>query len=85
MMQLDDAETILILLKHFDDTKQTAYGAGKINVQRTCKVRDLVPIINERMRWELGTPLKLFEVKIGSSLPTYHTYALSFPRKSNLA
>ena len=75
----------MILLKHFDTTRQTAYGAGKINVQRGCKVRDLIPMINERMKWELDTPLELFEVTIGSSLPTCHTYALSFPRKLNLA
>ena len=75
----------MILLKHFDTTRQTAYGVGKINVQRTCKVRDLIPIINTRMRWALGTPLKLFEVTIGSYLPTCHTYAPPFPRKLNLA
>ena len=75
----------MILLKHFDTTRQTTYGAGKINVQRTCKVRDLIPMISKRMRWELGTSLKLFEVTIGSFLPTCHTYALSFPRKLDLA
>ena len=75
----------MILLKHFDPTRQTAYGAGKINVQRTCKVRNLIPMINKRMRWALGTPLKLFEVTIGLSLPTCYAYASSFPRKLNLA
>ena len=74
----------MILLKHFDTTRQTTYGAGKINVQRTCKVRYLILIINERMRWGLGTPLKLFEVTIGSFLHTSHTDAFSFPRKLDL-
>ena len=52
---------IMIFLKHFDTSKQTLYGVGKVHVQRASKVSDLVPIINERMRWQPGTPLKLYE------------------------
>ena len=52
----------MIFLKHFDTSKQTLYGVGKVHVQRASKVSDLVPIINERMRWTPGTPLKLYEV-----------------------
>jgi hypothetical protein len=53
----------MIFLKHFDTSKQTLFGAGKIYVSRTSKVQDLYPMINERMRWTPGTPLKLFEVR----------------------
>ncbi|KAI4527549.1 cysteine proteinase [Schizophyllum commune Loenen D] len=53
--------TIMIFLKHFDTSRQTLYGAGKAHMLRTAKVADLVPIINERMRWQPGTPLKLYE------------------------
>ncbi|KAF8894531.1 hypothetical protein BD779DRAFT_1669025 [Infundibulicybe gibba] len=54
-------QSIMIFLKHFDTSKQTLYGAGKTYMLRTNKVGDLAPIINERMRWTPGTPLKLYE------------------------
>lgn len=54
----------MVFLKHFDTSKQTLLGAGKCYMLRTSKVGDLVPIINERMRWTPGTPLKLFEVRV---------------------
>jgi len=54
-------QSIMIFLKHFDTSKQTLYGVGKIFVSKNAKVGDLVPIINERMRWP-ETPLKLYEV-----------------------
>ena len=53
----------MIFLKHFDNTKQTLLGVGKVYVLRNSKVGDLIPIINERMRWS-ATPLKLYEVCI---------------------
>lgn len=53
----------MIFLKHFDTSKQTLYGAGKVYVLRSSKVGDLCSIINERMRWTPGTPLKLYEVR----------------------
>ena len=56
------AGSIMIFLKHFDASKQTLLGVGRIYVLRNSKVGDLAPIINERMRWTPGTPLKLFEV-----------------------
>ncbi|KAH7889278.1 hypothetical protein F5I97DRAFT_1934219 [Phlebopus sp. FC_14] len=55
------AGAIMIFLKHFDTTKQTLYGVGKVYVSRNNKVQDLHPMINERMRWTPGTPLKLYE------------------------
>ena len=54
--------SIMIFLKHFDTSKQTLYGVGKVYVLRSSKVGDLVGVINERMRWPSGTPLKLYEV-----------------------
>ena len=57
------AGCIMVFLKHFDTSKQTLYGVGKVYVSRNNKVQDLHPVINERMRWTPGTPLKLYEVK----------------------
>jgi ubiquitin carboxyl-terminal hydrolase 7 len=54
-------QSIMVFLKHFDTSKQTLYGVGKVYMSRTSKVGDLVPVINERMRWTPGTPLKLYE------------------------
>ena len=54
--------SIMIFLKHFDTSKQTLFGVGKVYVLRSSKVGDLMGIINERMRWPSGTPLKLYEV-----------------------
>ncbi|KAJ3479232.1 hypothetical protein NLI96_g9207 [Meripilus lineatus] len=53
--------SIMIFIKHFDTSKQTLYGVGKVYVLRSSKVGDLIPLINERMRWTPGTPLKLYE------------------------
>ena len=53
--------TSMIFLKHFDTSKQTLHGIGKCYAQRNAKISDLVPTINERMRWTPGTPLKLYE------------------------
>ena len=53
----------MVFLKHFDTSKQTLYGAGKVYASRNSKVQDLHPMINERMRWTPGTPLKLYEVR----------------------
>jgi ubiquitin carboxyl-terminal hydrolase 7 len=52
----------MVFLKHFDTSKQTLFGAGKTYMPRTSKVGDLIPIINEKMRWISGTALKLYEV-----------------------
>src|SRR5258708_5940291 len=54
----------MIFLKHFDTTRQSLFGIGKIHMPRASKVSDLIPIINERMRWASGTPLKLYEVPV---------------------
>jgi hypothetical protein len=51
----------MVFLKHFDTSKQTLLGAGKAYMLRTSKVSELAHVINERMRWTPGTPLKLYE------------------------
>ena len=53
----------MIFLKHFDIANQKLTGVGKVYVPRASKVSDLIPIINERMRWTSTTPLKLYEVR----------------------
>ena len=83
-IQLDNAGTIMIFLKHFDTTRQTLYGIGKIHMPRASKVSDLIPIINERMRWASGTPLKLYEVSNDLFSPACCPDLSYFPRKSNL-
>ncbi|KAF8201450.1 hypothetical protein BJ912DRAFT_1019409 [Pholiota molesta] len=55
------AQSIMIFLKHFDTSKQSLFGIGKVYMARNSKVSDLIPVINERMRWTPGTPLKLYE------------------------
>jgi len=61
---------IMVFLKHFDTTKQTLFGVCKIWVPSADKVSDLVPIINEKMKWASETPLKLYEVTNIAFLPT---------------
>ncbi|KZS99041.1 cysteine proteinase [Sistotremastrum niveocremeum HHB9708] len=56
-----DTSAIMIFLKYFDVTKQSLFGVGKCMVQRNAKVGDLTALINERMRWPAGTPIKLYE------------------------
>lgn len=53
----------MVFLKHFDTYKQTLLGAGKHYMLRTSKVGDLIPIINERMRFPTGTNVNLYEVR----------------------
>lgn len=54
-------QSIMVFLKHFDTSKQSLTGAGKVYMLKTNKVGDLVQVINERMRWTPGTPIKLYE------------------------
>lgn len=84
-IQTDNAGTIMIFLKHFDTTRQSLYGIGKIHMPRASKVTDLIPIVNERMRWASATPLKLYEVTIGVFSSTCRVHFYDFPRKLNLA
>ena len=76
----------MIFLKHFDTTRQSLFGIGKIHVPRVCKVRHLIPSINAKMRWAPGTPLRLYEVEYNRFF--YQRDVLiwyPFPRNSNLA
>lgn len=84
-IQPDNAGTIMIFLKHFDTTRQSLYGIGKIHMSRASKVSDLIPIVNERMRWASATPLKLYEVTINVFPSTSRAHVYAFHRKLNLA
>lgn len=81
---LDHAATVMIFLKYFDTTTQSLFGIGKIHMPKASKVSDLTPIINERMGWASGTPLKLYEVANRPFLPTQCANVSPLPRKSNL-
>ena len=76
---------MMIFLKHFDTTKQSLLGVGKTFMERANKVSDLIPIINERMRWESGTSLRFYEVPNSTFSPMRRANFGSFSRKSNLA
>lgn len=52
----------MIFIKHFDCSKQRLTGIGKLYVNKSSEVSDLVDMINERMGWSRETPLKLYEV-----------------------
>lgn len=77
----------MVFVKNFDTSKQTLCGVGKVYVLRSSKVGDLVGLINERMRWPPGTPLKLYEVFSFALLKQHMTsiYSPLRTRKSNLA
>ena len=60
------ARTIVIFLKYFDATRQSLTGSAEIYIRRTSKVRNLIPIINRRMRWPSETLLKLYVVTNGA-------------------
>jgi len=60
----------MVFLKHFSTTTQSLFGIGKINMPRTNRVSDLIPVVNERMKWTSGTPLKFYEVTNGALSPT---------------
>ncbi|EPQ30594.1 uncharacterized protein PFL1_02118 [Pseudozyma flocculosa PF-1] len=55
------APPMMIFLKYFDTSRQTLLGVARVYVQRNMKVGDLVPTINELMRWPPTTQVKLFE------------------------
>ena len=52
----------MIFLKWFDCSRQTLQGQGKVFVNRNSKVSDLLPYIQEKMKWPSSTPIKLYEV-----------------------
>ena len=60
---------IIVFLKHFNTTRQTLFGIGNIYVRRTDRVRDLIPIITDRMKWSPETQLKLYEVTTSGFSP----------------
>jgi ubiquitin carboxyl-terminal hydrolase 7 len=67
----------MVFLKHFDTSKQTLLGAGKAYMLRTSKVSELAHVINERMRWTPGTPLKLYEASFFFPMRRVFFFAVS--------
>ncbi|KAF8907950.1 ICP0-binding domain of ubiquitin-specific protease 7-domain-containing protein [Gymnopilus junonius] len=57
----DPPQSMLIFLKHFDQSKQTLLGVGSIYINRKHKVSTLIPVINQLMRWKPETLLNLYE------------------------
>ena len=56
----------MIFLKWFDCSRQTLLGQGKLFVNKNSKVSDLLPYIQEKMKWPSSTPIKLYEeIKAG--------------------
>ena len=53
---------ILLFLKHFDAEKQTLTGQGHAYIGKHKRIAELGAIILERMGWEAGVTLKLYEV-----------------------
>jgi len=81
-IKLGADRTVIIFLKHFDAAKQTLFGIGKLYVPITTKVGDLVPVINERMKWTSGTLLKLYEVR-SVTHPHQHDAPIHLPSAGN--
>ncbi|KDN51670.1 hypothetical protein RSAG8_00216, partial [Rhizoctonia solani AG-8 WAC10335] len=59
--EVNNPNSIMVFLKYFDVSKLLLSGTGKVYVQKSSKVSDLIPIINERMRWQPSTPIRLYE------------------------
>lgn len=55
------APPLMIFLKYFDVSRQTLIGQGRVYVHRNMKVSDLVPTINQLMRWPPTVQLRLYE------------------------
>lgn len=53
--------SLMIFLKYFDVSGQTLVGISRMYVQKGMKVGDLVPKINELMRWPPTTQCRLYE------------------------
>jgi ubiquitin carboxyl-terminal hydrolase 7 len=57
----DPSPPLMIFLKYFDASRQSLAGVGRVYVQRNQKVSDLIPTINELMRWPPSTSVRLYE------------------------
>ncbi|KAI9006948.1 ubiquitin carboxyl-terminal hydrolase 5 [Hyaloraphidium curvatum] len=54
--------SLLIFLKHYDPTKGTIDYAGHLTVKsKHLKIQDIIPMIQQRMKWEPDTNVRLFE------------------------
>jgi ubiquitin carboxyl-terminal hydrolase 7 len=72
----------MIFIKHFDASKQSLLGIGKVHVPSASKLRDLTPIINMRMGWAGGTTLMLYKVVKGTFSPR-HADRSNLPQEGN--
>lgn len=55
-------KSLLIFLKYYEPTNNTITYAGNLTIRsKQLKIQDILPIIQERMKWDPNTPLKLFE------------------------
>jgi ubiquitin carboxyl-terminal hydrolase 7 len=70
-----NGDTLIILLKCFDASKQSLHGIGKMYIQRNMKVGDLTGLINGRLRWPRNTRLKLFEEIMPGAIEPMNTKA----------
>ena len=52
---------LLVFLKHFDLKAQTLTGIGHVYVKKHSKVTDLIPQINDLMKWDPSTTISLWE------------------------
>lgn len=52
---------LLVFLKHFDVKAQTLCGVGHVYVKKQAKVNEIVPQIQEIMKWDKNTNVVLFE------------------------
>ncbi|KAG0340189.1 hypothetical protein BG004_006523 [Podila humilis] len=59
----NEAQTghFMIFIKYYDPLVSKLEGIGKLYVQKNAKVADILPQLNEKMGFAVGTPLKLFE------------------------
>ncbi|CAO1629496.1 unnamed protein product [Sympodiomycopsis kandeliae] len=61
-LKLDDPNPpLMIFLKYFDVSRQSLTGVSRVYVQRNQKVSDVIPTINELMRWAPQTQIRLYE------------------------
>jgi ubiquitin carboxyl-terminal hydrolase 7 len=52
---------IVVFLKYFDPLNQSLRGLHHIYMRKNDKVQEIVPLINEMMKWPVKTELQLFE------------------------
>ena len=66
----------MIFLKWFDCSRQTLQGQGKLFVNKGSKISDLLPYIQEKMKWPSSTPIKLYEVGVSAQFQAVSSFLL---------